>query len=1640
MNMPAKIIRCLSPIAFAAAALALIAPAPLAAQAISSLVTPRLTRPIDENSRVTLKGTVHPLASSANDRGAAPESMPLDRIQVVLKRSDAQESALKQLITDLHTPGSPSYHKWLTPDQFGKQFGPSDQDIATVEAWLQSKGFSITRLNPGRQTLEISGNVAQFREAFHTQIHKYMVEGQTHYANTTDPQIPAALAPVFGGFTSLNNFRGKNYVKVLGKATYDPRTDKATPLWTTGPGTPAIDNNYVLAPGDFAVQYDLKPLYAAGINGSGQTIAIINDSNINIYLANQFRTLFGLPANPPQVIIDGNDPGVDGINDPDGPNFDSVEAYLDVEQAGAVAPNATVDLVIAADTNLEYGLLLAAEHAVYGNVAPVISMSFGLCEADNPSLNQAFATLWEQAAAQGITVMVSSGDSGSAACDGGTYYAVNGQAVTGWGESAYNVSVGGTDFYYSSYNGSTAAINTQLGTYWNTTASNNSYTPSLKAVIPEQPWNDSQFGLDIFNILTESGGTVTSVAGGGGGASTCATLSSSQACVPYPKPSWQKGAGVPADSARDVPDLALYAANGSNGTFYPECYQDGDCQPVSAGNTVQITGIGGTSASSPAFAGIMALVNQKYGRQGQANFVLYPLATQFPAAFHDVTVGSNSEPCSFSPPSTDCISVTNAPVIDDPTYGEALEGQIGTGSMPQYNATAGYDLASGLGSVDANVLVADWNKVTFTSSNVTLTPSQTSFTHGTAITVSGALTPSTATGDVALMTDSTEPVQQGQTWFTLTNGSFSHSVNYLPGGTYNIWGHYGGDPRNAASNSQKTQVTVSPEASGIYFNLFSPAGTSNSGSIVSGATIDYGTQLLLSAQVAPSSQLTAFENCFVNNTTCPIFTPPTGTVAFADNGSTINTAVLNAKGDAEYNAPFSLGPHSLVAKYAGDNSYNSSTAAAVTFTVVKDTPALAISAANQDSNGDIIRSQPTVFNVQVANGAMITNGQNYNEAFPSPIASPTGTVTISGFPSGVPTSGTLTAAIVPGFQAQEGVTTITAPANVATGNYTVTVSYSGDANYMATSEQFPVSIIGVSGGQSSTTTATMSGSISPSSTITITGMVTGQSGQGAPTGGIIVYSSGGDITEINVNPGSGTTSSFSLTLSSQFLYQGANFITLQYTGDNTYYPSAYQLANPVLSPLSDFSIIPQTTIVPVTLGHSNTDTINLYSMNGFSGAVSFTCAGTTVTCSVPSSETLSAGGTIPLTLTINAGASVVPGSYNVLVTGKDSTGKYVHTVQVQALIASSGLQFIPVTPCRIVDTRWPTGPFGGPEMAAGTSRSFNIPQSTCGIPSTAVAYSLNVTVVPDGFLSYLTLWPTGETQPYVSTLNSDGRVKANAAITPAGTNGAVSVFVSNATNVILDIDGYFVPAGTASALAFYPVTPCRVADTRNATGPLGGPTISGGSSRSFPVQSSSCGIPATAKAYSLNVTAVPHTTLGYLTAWATGQTQPYVSTLNSSTGAVTANAAVVPAGTSGAVSIFVSDTSDVILDVNGYFAPPATGGLSLYPVTPCRVIDTRSGAGAFNGVLAVDVETSSCAPPSTAQGYVLNATVVPPSSLDYLTLWPAGEGQPYVSTLNALDGAITSNMAIVPTTNGSIDAFSSNSTNLILDISSYFAP
>ena len=356
-------------------------------------------------------------------------------------------------------------------------------------------------------------------------------------------------------------------------------------------------------------------------------------------------------------------------------------------------------------------------------------------------------------------------------------------------------------------------------------------------------------------------------------------------------------------------------------------------------------------------------------------------------------------------------------------------------------------------------------------------------------------------------------------------------------------------------------------------------------------------------------------------------------------------------------------------------------------------------------------------------------------------------------------------------------------------------------------------------------------------------------------------------------------------------------------------------------------------------------------------------------------------------------------------------------------------------------------------MGANELRAIPIPQSSCGIPAAAQAYSLNVTVVPRGRLSYLTLWPSGEAQPLVSTLNSfAGIVVANAAIVPAGAGGGVNVFVTDPTDVIVDIDGYFDSTSGANAYSFYPATPCRIADTRSAAGAFGGPSMSAREQRDFAIPSSSCGLPAAAKAYSLNVTVVPDPSvhyLGYLTTWPAGQGQPLVSTLNSWTGKVVANAALVPAGTGGAISVFVTDRTDVILDTNGYFAAPGSAGaLSFYPVTPCRIADTRSAVGPFGGPemtagasRSFAIPASGCAVPSTAAAYSVNVTVVPDGALSYLTTWPTGSAQPFVSTLNSFDGSVVANAAIVPAgTDGAVSVYTAGKTHVILDINGYFAP
>jgi YVTN family beta-propeller protein len=419
-------------------------------------------------------------------------------------------------------------------------------------------------------------------------------------------------------------------------------------------------------------------------------------------------------------------------------------------------------------------------------------------------------------------------------------------------------------------------------------------------------------------------------------------------------------------------------------------------------------------------------------------------------------------------------------------------------------------------------------------------------------------------------------------------------------------------------------------------------------------------------------------------------------------------------------------------------------------------------------------------------------------------------------------------------------------------------------------------------------------------------------------------------------------------------------------------------------------------------------------------------------------------GSLPNAVAVNSATNRI---YVPNICGNDpSCNTFNGTVSVIDGTPPTALQFVPLpSPCRAVDTRPERG--GGGPIQGGVPQNFAISGAgSCATLPSAAAYSMNVSVVPQGPLGYLTVWPAGQPRPLASTLNSlDGRIKANAAIIPAGASGEISVYATSTTNVIVDVNGYFAPV-SGSTLAFYPLPPCRVADTRHDTYPpgLGPPFLNAGQERAFPIlDAATCNIPSSGvAAYSLNFSVVPHGSLFYMTVWPTGGPRPTVSTLNDIPGQIIANAAIVTAGASGEVSVYPTNDTDLVIDINGYFAAAGMGGLSLYGVTPCRVIDTRIAGGAFNGLLSppVDVVDAACAASSLAQAYVFNASVVPVGALGYLTLWPDGATQPLVSTLNALDATISSNMAIVPSTNGEVDAYASGLTQLILDISSYFAP
>ena len=427
----------------------------LAMMAVSSRALAQ--RSIDDSDRVTTHGNVHPEARPENDRGSAGLDMPMNNMVLSLSvRPDAQ-AQLNQLLAGQQDPGSPDFHKWLTPQEFGLRFGPGDQDIADVTGWLKKHGFKIEQVAAGRMWINFSGKVKQVEQAFQTNIREYEVNGKVHHANATDPSIPRALGGIVQGVVSLNDFpkhRNSNVHQLPADFT-------------------AANGDHFLAPADFATIYNLDPLYASGIDGTGQTVAIVGRTNINVADVQFFRSFFGLPVNDPVVLVNGTDPGDLGGNE-------ETEADLDVEWSGAVAKNATIEFVVSASTTSTDGVDLSAQYIVNNNLANVMSTSFGLCEAAlGATGNNFWSSLWAQAAAQGITAFVSSGDNGAAGCDGpNSASALGGVAVSGLTSTPNNISVGGTQF------------DEGTATYW---AAGNNATDQSSALgyIPEITWNES---------------------------------------------------------------------------------------------------------------------------------------------------------------------------------------------------------------------------------------------------------------------------------------------------------------------------------------------------------------------------------------------------------------------------------------------------------------------------------------------------------------------------------------------------------------------------------------------------------------------------------------------------------------------------------------------------------------------------------------------------------------------------------------------------------------------------------------------------------------------------------------------------------------------------------------------------------------------------------------------------------------------------------------------------------------------------------------------------------------------------------------------------------------------------------------------
>jgi hypothetical protein len=870
---------------------------------VMSAPHPLITKALDESQLTTLKGNTHHLARKEFDLGTAPATLPMQRMLLVLKRSPEQQVALRKLLDDQQDKHSPSYHKWVTPEEFGKRFGPSDADMQTIAGWLQAHGFQVGTTK-GRTVLEFSGSASQVQETFHTAIHKYIVNGEQHWANASDPQIPAALLPAVAGVATLHNFVSRPQSRLKQEpvvARVVPGTHPEITFTQNGQQT------HALAPQDYAVIYNIGPAYNTPGIGTGVTIGVVarNDLYNGSQDVQNFLSAVGSGMNSfgggyVNVVVNGPDPGNQG-------GGEEAEATLDATWSSAISPYSNVNFVVSGSTNTTDGVDLSELYIIENNAADIMTESFGTCEYfATDALLQQIRSLAEQAAAQGITYFVSTGDNGAEGCDDpinpSAKYPISVNALA---STAFNIAVGGTMF---NENGNASK-------YWASTA-----PPAETALsyIPEHVWNQSSATSGLW---AGSGGASAGNVGN-------IQISPAGTTAGVPKPSWQSGDGlnIPQDGLRDIPDISLTSAGHDP---YLLCFE-GSCVPDAQGY-IRVRLISGTSAAAPSMAGIMALVIANAGgRQGQANYVLYPLAASQAqqGIYPSQCDGSNV----LGLPAATCI-------FNDVTVGNnVVPGEL----TSDYQAGAGYDLATGLGSVNVANLIAKWNTVTFNPTTTQLTlqggPSDITIAHGDSVSVSAtvAATSGTPTGDVVLYYYDNYSGRNRTILdpLHLNAGTASGSTAFLPGSAtipYPVWAHYSGDGTYAPSDSNRINLTVTPEPSTTTLTLF---GSDLSGRPLAGP-FPFGSLVFVRADVAGNSgkgtatgSVTFTDSFGPIPSTNPQVNPPVQVMSNPPLNSQGNTSI----GDGIVS--FDAGNHSISATYSGDSSFNTSTSTSpVTFTV-----------------------------------------------------------------------------------------------------------------------------------------------------------------------------------------------------------------------------------------------------------------------------------------------------------------------------------------------------------------------------------------------------------------------------------------------------------------------------------------------------------------------------------------------------------------------------------------------------------------------------------------------------------------------------------------------------------------------------------